>query len=288
LYSDFFSARDFLYLSGILLGAAIGLLFSFYKRSLTRGQKERRLTAGIYVLSAAFSAAAVSIVSSNGLLFYDSGLLTAALCVTAAGFLAVLLPEIFLLPLIVPAGICAALAACFFLRYPQTGNSIVLTRISLPARDTIIIEPEYPKFIPVNYYNIINSRSVRPHSQYRNYYNKERPFTLEYFALIVTINRLIPFIGGQQRCILTGLNLVDYSFLRLKLYDPPLLEETAVGALKDIPFINARIFSAQMELNDLEPYINYTIFFNGKTGSDASGEPPLYKLPPSSIAYAAN
>jgi hypothetical protein len=272
-------------LTGILLGISAGLFLSFYKKSLRYSQKERRLTAGIYVLSTSFLAAAVSfILFGNGASLYDRGIIIAASCFIIIGTLAVLFPKIFLFPLIIPAGLCIVLTAYLFLRYPLTGSGVIVTRIMLPVRDTIVIKPEYPKLASINYNKIINSVDA-PH-KYKNYYNIDHPFTLEYTALVITANYLIPFIGGERRSVLLGLNLVDDNNLRLKLYTPSFLDDTFAAYLPAYNFLlmNAQRFFGQMKLNDLELYRNYTIYFDYTRGP---GGAAFYKVPLSPIAYTA-
>jgi hypothetical protein len=278
--------RDFLYLAGALLGVSAGLFLSLCKKRFRRGQKERRLTACICVLSPAFLSAAAAFVFSNAAILHDSGLLIAAACVTAAGLLAALFPEFFVPPLLVSSGACVVLAACLFLRYPHAGRGVPVTRIALPLHDTIVIEPRYPDFTPANYNKAAAPASMRP--QYENYYNQARPFTLEYSAVAITMNHLIPIIGGQRRCVLLGLNLVDDRALRLKLYAPQLLEETLVAALLSgkIAFMDSKSFFAKMTLDDLELGADYKVYFdclNNENSELSDGE--LYKLPLPSIAY---
>jgi hypothetical protein len=229
-------------------------------------------------------AAAVSfILFGNGVLLYDCGIIIAVSCFIIIGTLAVLFPKIFLFPLIIPAGLCIVLTAYLFLRYPQTGSGIIVTRITLPVRDTIVIRPEYPKLASANYNKIINSVDAPP--KYKNYYNIDHPVTLEYAAVVITANRLIPFIGGERRSVLLGLNLVDDRNLRLKLYTPPFLDYTFADYLLTYNFslMNAQRFFSQMKLNDLELYGRYTIYFDYTRGP---GGAALYKVPLSSIAYA--
>ena len=67
MYSgDFSSVRDFFYLSAILLGAAAGFFLGFYKRGLRYGQKENRVTAGFWLLSAAVLAGIAAFILSGG------------------------------------------------------------------------------------------------------------------------------------------------------------------------------------------------------------------------------
>jgi hypothetical protein len=263
---DFSSARDFFYLSAILAGAAVGFFFSFYKKSLRYSQKEQRVTTGFWLLSAAVLSASAAFILGGMNLIQENDLFgdffIIAGCMMAAGLLAVLLPETFLFPVIVASGICLVFAGYIFLRYPQIYGRIPVTRVALAASDTILIEPEYPKFT-------LKCNSLfagnKPHIQYKNYYNESHPFTFEYAAVIVTVNRLVPLIGGQQRCILMNLNLLDDRRLRLKLYLPSFPEDAAISSLLLYGgyLISTRNFFDQIELKDLEPYARYTIYFDG-------------------------
>jgi hypothetical protein len=261
---DFSSARDFFYLSAILAGAAAGLFFSFYKKNLRYGQKEKRVTAGFWLLSAAvLSAAAAFILDGEGLI-QESDFFIVAGCMMAAGLLAALLPEAFLFPVIVACGICVVFAGYIFLRYPQIYVSIPVTRVALTDADTILLEPEYPKF------TLKGNRlfaGTRPRAQYKNYYSEAHPFTFEYAAVIVTVNRLVPLIGGQRRCILLNLNLVDDRRLRLKLYLPSFPEDAAISSLflYNGSLVSTRSFFDQIELKNLEPRARYTICFDGRS-----------------------
>jgi hypothetical protein len=265
---DFYSARDFFYLSAILLGAAIGFFFSFYKKGLRYGQKENRVTAGFWLLPAAILAAFAAFILSGGDVLQERGILIMATCMMAAGGLAVLLPETFLFPVIVVSGVCVVFGAHIFLRYPQIYSRIPVTRIELGAADTILIEPEYPKFMLANK-NLFAGNEAR--IRYKNYYDKSHPFTLEYTAVIVTINRIVPLIGGQRRCILTGLNLVDYRRLRLRLYFPSFPEDALMNSLLlyDGSLVSTQNFFNQIELNNLELHTEYTIYFDGRNLSSS-------------------
>ncbi|MDR2097921.1 MAG: hypothetical protein LBP37_05310 [Spirochaetaceae bacterium] len=260
--ADFDFARDFLYLAGILLGAAIGLFFNFYKKKLNFGQKERRITAGFWLLSFAGIGAAAAFILSGGNILHDRDVLIISGCMMAAGIFAALFPESFLFPLIVLSGVCAVFIAFVFLRYPQLSGSIPVTRLFLDSPNTISIEPIYPKF------KLTNSLSgASPQARYKNYYNSARPFTMECAAAVVTVNPVIPVIGGQRRCILTALNLVDDRLPRLKLYVPSSFEEafTSSPLLYGASLVNTRSCFAEIKLNGLEPYTAYTICLDGKT-----------------------
>ena len=263
MYSgDFSSVRDFFYLSAILLGAAAGFFLGFYKRGLRYGQKENRVTAGFWLLSAAVLAGIAAFILSGGEVLRERDILIMAACMMAAGCLAVLLPETFLFPVIVVSGVCIVFAAHIFLRYPNVYSRIPVTRIALGAADTILIEPEYPKFTLTNN-NLFTGDKAR--IRYKNYYDKVHPFTLEYTAVMVTINRIVPLIGGQRRCILTGLNLVDDRRLRLRLYLPSFPEDALIRSLflYDGLLISTQSFSNQIGLNNLELHTEYTIYFDG-------------------------
>jgi hypothetical protein len=270
--ADFSSARDFFYLSAILSGAAVGFFFSFYKKRLRYGQRERRVTAGVWLLSAAALTAPAAFILTDGYVITESGILIAAVCLMAASVLAVLLPEIVLFPVIVAGGVCVVFAAYMFLRYPKIYAGIPVTRVVLDASDSILIEPEYPRFTPAKNNSFAGER---PQVRYKNYYSKAHPFTLEYSAAVVTINRIVPLIGGQQRCILTGLNLVDDRQLRLKLYFPSFMEDALTSALLLYggSLMNARRIFNQIELNNMDLKTRYTIYFDGKQLYSAAGPP---------------
>jgi hypothetical protein len=277
LYADdFYLARDFFYLAGIFLGLAVGLFLSFFKKSLTFGQKERRVTAGFWLLSAAVPPAAAAFVISGPALARDREILIIACCVMAAGIFAALFPKTFLFPVITASGICAVLTAVIFLRYPRISDGIPVTRVSLSSTDTILIEPEYPKFTIAN-----KISGGSPRAKYKNYYNSARPFTFEYAAADITVNRAIPLIGGQRRSVLMALNLIDDRLLRLKLYAPSFLEEALTASLlsNNVSPIGANSFFARIVLNDLEPHTNYTIYFDGRNETTLGGDgKTLYKL----------
>jgi hypothetical protein len=193
----------------------------------------------------------------------------------AAGILSALFPKTFLFPVITASGVCAVLTALVFLRYPRIPGGIPVTRVSLSSTDTILIEPEYPKF------TLANKISGNPRAKYKNYYNSARPFTFEYAAADVTVNRAIPLIGGQRRSVLMELNLIDDRLLRLKLYAPSFLEEALTASLLsyNVSPANANTFFARIVLNDLEPYTNYTIYFDGRSETArGGGGKTLYKL----------
>jgi hypothetical protein len=279
LYADnFYSARDFFYLAGILLGLAAGLFFSVFKKKLNFGQKERRVTAGFWLLSAAIPSAAAAFILSGMELVQDRGILIIACCMMTAGIFAALFPTTFLFPIITAGGLCSVLIAFIFLRYPLISDGMPVTRVYLGSPDTIFIEPEYPKFTLAN-----KVSGGGPRTKYKNYYNSAHPFTFEYAAAAVTINRVIPLIGGQRRSILMALNLVDDRLLRLKLYVPSRLEEASIDSLLlyGASPADARSFLVHIELNDLEPHTNYTIYFDGNSGdidAEGGGGRILYKL----------
>jgi hypothetical protein len=281
LYADnFYYARDFFYLAGILLGLAVGLFFSFFKKSLNFGQKERRVTAAFWLLSAVVTAAAAAFILSGPELVQNESILITACFIMTAGIFAALFPKTFLFPVIAAGGFCVVIIAFIFLRYPRISDGMPVTRVSRSSTDAIFIEPEYPKFTLAN-----KISGGGPRIKYKNYYNSARPYTFEYAAAAVTIDRVIPLIGGQRRSILTALNLVDDRLLRLKLYVPSRLEEAFIDLLflYGASPLDARRFFARIELNDLEPYTTYTIYFDGNSGrldaeEDGGGGKILYKL----------
>jgi hypothetical protein len=103
--------RNFLYLAGTLFGFAIGLLFSAHSKRLRQSQKERRVTTGLYVLSAVIAAAATAIVLSGGIVIYDGALLIATCCAAVIGFLSALFPVTFLFPLVILGGFLIVLTS---------------------------------------------------------------------------------------------------------------------------------------------------------------------------------
>jgi hypothetical protein len=83
---------------------------------------------------------------------------------------------------------------------------------------------------------------------------------------------MVPLIGGQRRCILTGLNLVDDRRLRLRLYSTSFPEDALISSLLlyDGFLVNAQNFFNQIELNNLELNTEYTIYFDSRNLSSSA------------------
>jgi hypothetical protein len=256
---NFSSVRDLMYLAGLLAGLALGFFFSFSKKLPRRRQKDSHVTLGIFILSAALIAASASLVLSKGMVIYDGSLLRAACFTLAIGLLAALLPEIFLFPIVIIGGVCVVLTAYLFLRHPQPGGVIVVAKVIPDSSGALFIEPEYPKTTLTGHNLTVNSANSRTISI------TGQPFTLEYKAALVTLNRLIPLVGGQQRYIPAVLNLVDSNFMRIRLYRQTFLEEAFTNLLfwYTGPLVDTRHLFAQTELTEMAADTKHILYFDG-------------------------
>jgi hypothetical protein len=262
----FSSVRDLLYLAGFLTGFALGFFICSRKKRRSRAQKEWRVTAGIFAMSAALLIIGGVFVLSGGMVIYDYSLLTAACCAAVIGFFAVLFPGIVLFPALILSGVYIALAGYLFLRHPRQGGDITVAKITPDSGGGFVIEAEYPEQRLTKYktYGSVNSAPLPVGS---------RSFRLEYTIALVTPNRLIPLAGGQRRYIPAALYLVDSNFMHIRLYRQTFLEEAFTNVLfrYNGPLITARRLLTRTELTGMSPRTNHIIQFDGVTLQKKSG-----------------
>jgi hypothetical protein len=115
---NFSIARDLLWLSGALLGIALGYILTLFRKSITIHSRNRRLTLIFFVCSGVLTAFSAAIVVSFGDIFSSGGLfLAAGICVPVFA-LAVFFPRTVAYPLILAGGLLVVWVGYSFLRFP--------------------------------------------------------------------------------------------------------------------------------------------------------------------------
>jgi hypothetical protein len=115
---NFSAARDLLWLSGALLGIALGYMLTIFRKSITVHSRNRRLTLVFFVCSGVLTAFSAAIMVSFGDIFSSGGLfLAAGICVPVFA-LAVFFPRTVAYPLILAGGLLVVWLGYSFLRFP--------------------------------------------------------------------------------------------------------------------------------------------------------------------------
>jgi hypothetical protein len=115
---NFSVARDLLYLSGALMGIALGYLLTMFRRNTTSRSRNRRITTVLFIFSGVVIAFSAAVASSFGDIFSITGLfLAAGICIPVFA-LAVCFPRAAAYPLILAGGLLVVWLGYSFLRFP--------------------------------------------------------------------------------------------------------------------------------------------------------------------------
>jgi hypothetical protein len=122
-FSNFSIARDFLYVSGALMGVALGYVLTFFRKGVSIRSQNRRLTVVLCVFSGVLAAFSAALVVSAGEILSSGGLfLAAGLCVPVFA-LAVFFPRTVAYPLILAGGLLTVWLGHAFLRFPLVSEN---------------------------------------------------------------------------------------------------------------------------------------------------------------------
>jgi hypothetical protein len=120
---NFSTARDLLYLSGVLMGISLGYVLTLFRKNVTIRSRNRRITLILFVFSGVLTTFSAAVVVSLGEIFSSGGLfLAAAVCVPVFA-LAVCFPRTAAYPLILAGGLLVVWLGYSFLRFSLVAES---------------------------------------------------------------------------------------------------------------------------------------------------------------------
>jgi hypothetical protein len=210
-FNIFTVTRDLLYLSGALVGVALGFIVSLFRKDITIRSRNRRISVILVVLSGAISSFALAIAVSLGILFEDSGIfIVAGICVLIFA-LAARFPRAAAYPLILAAGLLAVWLGFSYLRFPQIKNS------SVPLA-AVYNEGE-------NLFSVQTSQGPGSgdRAQPETIRISGNLSSLEFTGIVIRFKRLYPLVGGTERGLITEISKDSESLFSKTAADGTLL-----------------------------------------------------------------
>jgi hypothetical protein len=203
-FDNFALARDLFYLAGALAGAAAGCFLTLFRRNCSIRSRNRRISVLLCVLSGAIAAIALSlIVSQRGILRVNFLFVSTGICIFVFVF-AVIFPRAVAYPLILAGGLLFVWVGYTFLRFPVIEESSVpLAFVSHEGERLVVRFPS-------------GGRSQNISRNLKSGQDKIEPLvvsgdvsSLEFFAVVISYNRLYPLIGGEKRGVISMIRRGD-------------------------------------------------------------------------------
>jgi hypothetical protein len=196
-FEYFALSRDLLYLTGALIGAALGCFLSLFGKTCTIRSRNRRISALFCILSGAVAAAALSlIVSQRRILGTNLLFVPVGICVFVF-MLAVIFPRVVAFPLILVSGFLVIWAGHTFLRFPVVKESSVPLALISHEGERLVVRFPAGDRAQNNAWNR-NSRLDR-----ESLVISGDSSSLEFSAAVVSYSRLYPLIGGEKRGVIS-------------------------------------------------------------------------------------
>ena len=275
-YNNFASARDFLYLAALFLGAGLGCILNRFRRTDSAqghrpGKKIARfrnltVTAGLYFFSGTLAALTAAIIFSNWIIFTETTLYLPLVILTIILALAFRFPKAVGFPLILVSGVFVVWVGYACLRFPAIdgtawgrvvldGNNFVHVRLLSPSE----LESAAP------------GSADSPMSDTSLFFQvKGADSVLEIRAICISVPKYFPLMGGVNRGVISEIrngNELIYSEPR---FDKVIFPGLNFRPGSDRQEVSARFISFQealgrLEAKDLLPGISRTIQFEGSS-----------------------
>jgi len=259
-FDHFAPARDYYYLTALLLGAGIGCFLNRFRRNATRRFRNWSITIGLIFFSGAFAALAAAIIYSTGRILLETSLYPYLGILAAVLILAFRFPKAAGFPIILISGVFIIWISYGYLRFPAVNDSgrLRITRESnglihvIPvvnsagARNSGVNSGEYP--LPVFSFQAEGDNQV-----------------LEFRAFCFSFSRVLPLVGGVDRGDIAEIRCgydVLYTDQRFgnKLF--PGLYLGADTMLAAWHFFSIQEIPAKLELRRLRSGEGLTVYFN--------------------------
>ena len=117
-FEHYSAARDFFYLSVLLLGSGFGSILHYFRRKSTGRFRNKSITAGFLLFSGAAVALTVAVIFSKGLILKEFPLYLPACILASVLMLAFRFPRAFGFPAVLASGVFIVWLGYAYLRFP--------------------------------------------------------------------------------------------------------------------------------------------------------------------------
>ncbi|MDR1949047.1 MAG: hypothetical protein LBQ38_06630 [Spirochaetaceae bacterium] len=258
-FDSFPVSRDFLYLGAALGGLCLACVVVLVRVRGSKKTRNRIITLGLCLLSAAIAALMPALIRSGGKVFLVKPLLLAAAAGALLFALAGSFPRAFGFPLVLAGGLVVVWLGLAFLRFPPLEDEGRLVTSVYNAGDgSFVLKPPEPPDSGQNSITIDDTGSP-----------------LEFTAAVVEFDPLLPVIGGLRRGIVTEI-LRDGK----PLFTEPRWENPLTGSLYRLiqtktPWacVSVREYHAQCGMDAILPGMSRGVYVNQSGLEVRAGSP---------------
>lgn len=227
-FENFALARDLLYLTFALMGAALGCALHYFRKKPKAPFRNRMISFGLVLLSGALVSFTVAIVITNGAILRAFFLLIPAGILALVFVLACRFPKAAAFPLIVLAGVVTIWIgfSCFRFPHIDAGGSL-LARIYDNGSGDLVIRFNYPAGM--------DGVGEKPNLELAIPRTGQETVTLDVQAVCFYFDERFPLIGGDRRGFITAINhneiplfwrpFIEDRLYLFQLYAAPLTEQ---------------------------------------------------------------
>jgi hypothetical protein len=203
-FDNFALSRDLFYLAGALAGAAVGCFLTLFRKDRSIRSRNRRISVLLCVLSGAIIAIALSlIISQRGILRVNFLFVFVGICFFVFMF-AVIFPRAVAYPLILAGGLLFVWVGYTFLRFPVIEESSVPLAFVSHERERLVV-----RFPTGDRAQNISRNSKSGQDKIEPLVVSGDVSSLEFFAIVISYNKLYPLIGGEKRGVISMIRRGD-------------------------------------------------------------------------------
>jgi len=254
-FEHYSTARDFFYLSALLLGAGLGCILHRFRKKSTTHSKNMSITAGLCFFSGTAAALTAAVIFSDWMILREIPLYHLMGILAVIFILAFRFPGAAGFPLLLVSGIFIVLLASTCLRFPVIDDSGQV-RVTKDGKGLIHVQPVLP-----NGENPVPSFSFEPSGE---------DDILEFRSVCISFPPEIPLIGGVSRGFIAEIRNNNTVLYPDTTAGSNSSSGPAFGRYNNKPGIMGLFFpfreaSEKLEVKKLFPGASLTLFFE-KTG----------------------
>ena len=239
-FNEFALSRDLLYISSAVTGLAIGLLFSLFRKDLSRESRNRRITLAIVSFSGTITGLAITFIVSFGAVFTDMVVLIIGggcivLCAVAVCF-----PRTVAFPLILLTGLAVSWLGFSCLRFPVFHSSPALIISYSDTSDTGDVYLIKFDMIAVTSRASAGDISI---SGKRSFFNCN--------VKTVEIIPQFPFIGGKNHGFISSITSDMGQEYNVNTLNSPLFKLFYTASVQQVTGITIKNFDKTIKLDDI-------------------------------------
>ncbi|MDR2403633.1 MAG: hypothetical protein LBD78_06340 [Spirochaetaceae bacterium] len=272
-FHTFAISRNFLYLGAILGGFCLDCLFVLMRVRHFTKKRNRMITLGLCLLSAAIAALMPALIRSGGEVFLIKPLLLSAGAVCLVCALAVSFPRVIGFPLVLIGGLVVVWFGAAFLRFPALeSEERLMTSVYNPGDGTFVVKPVGPLYSGQGVMRIDDTGSP-----------------LEFTVAVVEFDPLMPLIGGRRHGALTAIRRDGVSLFTNVRWGSPLAGNLYgfLGAKAPWAGLSMKEYRTQCGIGDILPGMSRWVYVN-QTGLEFSLAPPAGKQPRTQASDSAH